>query len=182
MTKLSVSFGGSTYELPTKALRTKTYGSDKGSKYVYVNPPVAGLLVKQFVKRNFPNVLCRVVSESFANGNSLRVYVSTKLGAPVDSQTYKTISDFVNMWEYGKFNGMIDMYEDYENSGVVSDGGLELEAGVKYAFTDNQPRFGTVEWVVNEVRSGRTFNETVKYVDSKVVEKAKVELSSYMCV
>jgi len=33
---------------------------------------------------------------------------------------------------------------------------------------------------VNEVRSGRTFNETVKYVDSKVAEKARVELSSYM--
>ena len=26
-----------------------------------------------------------------------------------------------------------------------------------------------------------TFNETVKYVDSKVAEKARVELSSYMC-
>jgi hypothetical protein len=75
---------------------------------------------------------------------------------------------------------MIDMYESYENSGAVSDNGLELDAGIKYAFIENQPRFGTVEWVVNEVRSGRTFNETVKYVDSKVAEKARVELSSYM--
>jgi hypothetical protein len=57
---------------------------------------------------------------------------------------------------------------------------LELEAGVKYAFTENQPRFGTVEWVVNEVRSGRTFNDTVKYVDTKIAEKAKVELLPYM--
>ena len=180
MTKFSVSINGSTYELPLKAIRTKTYGPNKGSKYVYVNPPIAGLLVKQFVKRNFPNVLCRVVSESFANGNSLRVYVSTKLGAPVDSQTYKTISDFVNMWEYGKFNGMIDMYENYENSGAISDNGLMLEAWVKYAFTYNQPRFGTVEWVVNEVSGGRTFNETVKNVDKKIAQKAMVELSSYM--
>jgi len=180
MTKFSVSINGSTYELPLKAIRTKTYGPNKGSKYVYVNPPIAGLLVKQFVKRNFPNVLCRVVSDSFSGGNSLRVYVSTKLGAPIDSSTYKTISDFVNMWEYGKFNGMIDMYESYENSGAVSDNGLELEAGIKYAFTENQPRFGTVEWVVNEVRSGRTFNDTVKYVDAKIAEKAKVELLPYM--
>ena len=180
MTKFSVSINGSTYELPLKAIRTKTYGPNKGSKYVYVNPPIAGLLVKQFVKRNFPNILCRVVSDSFSGGNSLRVYVSTKLGAPIDSSTYKTISDFVNMWEYGKFNGMIDMYESYENSGAVSDNGLELDAGIKYAFIENQPRFGTVEWVVNEVRSGRTFNETVKYVDSKVAEKARDELSSYM--
>jgi hypothetical protein len=180
MTKFSVSINGSTYELPLKAIRTKTYGPNKGSKYVYVNPPVAGLLVKQFVKRNFPNVLCRVVSDSFSGGNSLRVYVSTKLGAPIDSQSFKTISDFVDMWEYGKFNGMIDMYESYENSGTISDNGLELEAGVKYAFTENQPRFGTVEWVVNEVRSGRTFNDTVKYVDAKIAEKAKVELLPYM--
>ena len=131
MTKFSVSINGSTYELPLKAIRTKTYGPNKGSKYVYVNPPIAGLLVKQFVKRNFPNVLCRVVSDSFSGGNSLRVYVSTKLGAPIDSSTYKTISDFVNMWEYGKFNGMIDMYESYENSGAVSDRGVEVEAGIK---------------------------------------------------
>lgn len=182
MKKFSVSINGSSYELPTKAIRAKTYGTDKGSKYVYVNPPIAGLLVKQFVKRNFPNVLCRVVSESFSGGNSLRVYVSTKLGAPIDSQTYKTISNFVNMWEYGKFNGMIDMYEDYENSGAISDNGLVLEAGVKYAFTDNQARFGTVEWVVNEVLMGRTFNETVKYVDKKIAEKARIELGNRVLV
>jgi hypothetical protein len=180
MTKFSVSIHGSSYELPLKAIRTKNYGPNKGSKYVYVNPPTAGLLVKQFVKRNFPNVLCRVASDSFSGGNSLRVYVSTKLGAPIDSQSFKTISDFVDMWEYGKFNGMIDMYESYENSGTISDNGLELEAGVKYAFTENQPRFGTVEWVVNEVRSGRTFSDTVKYVDAKIAEKAKVELLPYM--
>ena len=180
MKKFSVSISGSSYELPTKAIRTKTYGTDMGSKYVCVNPPIAGLLVKQFVKRNFPNVLCRVVSESFSGGNSLRVYVSTKLGAPIDSQTYKTISNFVDMWKYGKFNGMIDMYENYENSGAISDNGLVLEARVKYAFTENQPRFGTVEWVVNEVSGGRTFNETVKNVDKKIAQKAMVELSSYM--
>jgi len=178
MEKFSVSFGGFTYELPIKAIRTKTYGSNKGSKYVYVNPPIAGLLVKQFVKRNFPNVLCRVVSESFSGGNSLRVYVSTKLGAPIDSPTYKTINNFVNMWEYGKFNGMIDMYEDYENSGAVSDNGLELEAGVKYAFTENQPRFGTVEWVINEVSNGGLFEDAVRYVDKKIAQKAKLQLQS----
>lgn len=178
MKKFSVSINGSSYELPTKAIRAKTYGTDKGSKYVYVNPPIAGLMVKQFVKRNFPNVLCRVVSDSFSGGNSLRVYVSTKLGAPIDSSTYKSINNFVNLWEYGKFNGMIDMYEDYENSGVVSDNGLELEAGVKYAFTENQPRFGTVEWVINEVSNGRLFEEAVRYVDKKIAQKAKLQLQS----
>jgi hypothetical protein len=175
MTKFSVSIHGSSYELPLKAIRTKNYGPNKGSKYVYVNPPTAGLLVKQFVKRNFPNVLCRVASDSFSGGNSLRVYVSTKLGAPIDSQSFKTISDFVDMWEYGKFNGMIDMYESYETSGSVCGlTGMVLEASVKYVFVDNRAPFGKVEWVVNEVVNvGREFNDTVKYVsDQKVVSKA----------
>ncbi len=136
MTKFSVSINGSTYELPLKAIRTKTYGPNKGSKYVYVNPPIAGLLVKQFVKRNFPNVLCRVVSDSFSGGNSLRVYVSTKLGAPIDSSTYKTISDFVNMWEYGKFNGMIDMYEIIAYS-KMGDQVVVLEDEEGIIFTEN---------------------------------------------
>jgi len=178
MEKFSISINGSSYELPTKVLRTKTYGPTKGSKYVGVNPPITGLLVKQFVKRNFPNVLCRVASDSFSGGNSLRVYVSTKLGAPVDSQTFKTISNFVNMWVYGKFNGMIDMYENYENSGGFSDDGLELEADVKYAFTENKPRFGTVEWVVNEVSNGSLFEEAVRYVDKKIAQKAKLQLQT----
>ena len=40
---------------------------------------------------------------------------TTSVGYIKDNEfRYKTISDFVNMWEYGKFNGMIDMYESYE--------------------------------------------------------------------
>ena len=178
MEKFSISFGGSTYELPTKALRTKTYGPNKGSKYVYVNPPIAGLLVKQFVKKNYPNIICRIVSESFSGGNSLRVNVCTNVGGPVSEDIYKAISNFVNMWEYGKFNGMIDMYEDYENSGAVSDNGIELDASVKHAFTYNQPRFGTVEWVVNEVSNGSLFEEAVRYVDKKIAQKAKLQLQT----
>jgi hypothetical protein len=68
------------------------------------------------------------------------------------------------MWEYGKFNGMYDIYEDYEDSGAQTDNGFELKAGVKYVHVNNRPRFGTVEAILNEVlNEGRMYSEVVKY-------------------
>jgi hypothetical protein len=97
------------------------------------------------------------------------------MGAPVDSQIAYEVEKFANLWEYGKWNGMYDIYEDYENSGSVCGlTGIVLEAWVKYVFVENRAPFGKVEWVVNEVmNAGREFNETVQYIsDQKVVSKA----------
>jgi len=175
MKKMVIQINGQNFEVPTTALRTKTYGSNSGVKYVHINAPIAGSLVKQFVKMNYSGVMCSVKSDSFSGGNSLRVNLYTKMGAPVDSQIAHEVEKFAHLWEYGTFNGMHDIYESYETSGSVCGlTGMVLEAWVKYVFVDNQAPFGKVEWVVNEVVNvGREFNDTVKYVsDQKVVSKA----------
>jgi hypothetical protein len=157
--KIQIQIQGEIYELPQKAI--KTWG---GKTRIYVSHAEASLLVRQFAKKFFPQYVVKVSSDSFAGGNSLDVYVSTKLGGQVPQSVFEKISSFANMWEYGRFNGMYDIYENYEKSGVITDNGNEVEAGVKYVHVYNRPRFGTVEAILNEVlNEGRMYSEVVKY-------------------
>ena len=162
--KIQIALGGEIYEVSNKCVRNYASYEDKHGKYVYISHAEAGSLVKQFVKKNYPDVVCKVSSSSFAGGNSLDVYVHNKLGYPVAQHIYDQINQFAHMWEYGKFNGMYDIYEDYEESGAHSDNGNEIRAGVKYVSVNNRARFGTVEAILYEViAEGRDFSEVVKY-------------------
>jgi hypothetical protein len=162
--KIQIALEGQIYELSNKCVRNYASWSGKEGKYIYISHADAGSLVKQFVKKNYPNVVCKVSSSSFAGGNSLDVYVHDKLGKPIESDIYQKINEFANRWEYGKFNGMYDIYEDYESSGMMSDNGNEIQAGVKYVHVNNRARFGTVEAILYEViEEGRLFSEVVKY-------------------
>ena len=157
--KIKIQIQNEIYELPVKSLRNWS-----GKQLIYVSHAEASSLVRQFMKKFFPEYVVKVSSNSFAGGNSLDVYVCTKLGGQVNEVDFKQISSFANMWEYGKFNGMYDIYEDYEDSGAQTDNGFELKAGVKYVHVNNRPRFGTVEAILNEVlNEGRMYSEVVKY-------------------
>jgi hypothetical protein len=161
--KVKFQIEGETYELPLKAIRN--WG---GKETLYVSHAEASLLVRQFCKKFFPQYVVKVSSQSFAGGNSLDVYVSTPTGSPIPQSDFQQISNFANLWEYGKFNGMYDIYEDYDNSGAVSDSGREIKAGVKYVHVNNRARFGTVEAVLNEVlNEGRPFEEVIRFYTDK---------------
>jgi len=164
MKKIKVQIGGETYEVSEKAIRNYASYEKKEGQYLYISHTEAGSLIKQFCKKNFPQYVCRVSGSSFSMGNSVDVYVCTKLGSPIPQHHFQKISDFANLWEYGKFNGMYDIYEDYEESGAVTDNGNLLKAGVKYVHCNNRARFGTVEGVLNEVlNEGRSFEDATKY-------------------
>ena len=157
--KIQIQIGGTNYELPTKAVRNYN-----NKTYIYISHAEASLLVRQFAKKFFPQYVVKVSSSSFAGGNSLDVYVSTPTGGSIPQSDFQQISNFANLWEYGRFDGMTDCYDHYENSGAVSDKGTEVQAGVKYVHCNNRPRFGTVEAILNEVlNEGREFEQVVKY-------------------
>ena len=82
------------------------------------------------------------------------------------------------MWRYGRFDGMTDYYE-YEETKYGTDNGNIIEGGCKYVSVNNKPQFGTVEWIVNEVKNcGRALEDTTKYVsNTKYIEKATVQLT-----
>jgi hypothetical protein len=177
MANINIQLNGETYQVRETALRNY-----KGKTYINGGPTEAGQLVKQFVKKNFPQYLCRVKADHFSMGNSLDVYVTTPNGGSIPKDEFLKINGFAHQFEYGKFDGMYDIYESYDESGVVTDKGTEIEAGVKYVHTHNRPRFGTVEAILNEViNEGREFAEVVRfYTDSTgrvAAAKAKLMLN-----
>jgi len=172
MSNLKVQIAGTIYQINEKAFRTTGWNKEPITPYFYVSYVAAGQLVKQFVKKNYPNVVCRVKGDSFAGGNSMHVNVSNADGTPIPQADYEAINNFANLWEYGKYNGMEDMYESYETSGLRTDNGTELKAGVKYVSVDNRPSFGTTEWARYELSTGRTYKELSRYCDTKILDKA----------
>jgi hypothetical protein len=138
--KMAVIINDIRFEIKSEALRTTDYQRNPIKPKIYARPPIAGSMIKQYVKFKYPSVVCTVKSNSFANGNSLDVNISTKEGNPVDSDIMNDIVVFSGKFEYGKFNGMYDSYEIDKTSGMVSDKGTEIEAGVKYLSVYNRPR------------------------------------------
>ena len=174
---IPVDFQGIRYNVRKSALREYTYGDLKGQRYLHIGPTEAGQMVKQYVKTINKNYLCKVKAEHFSMGNSVNVYVCMKDGSPVPQGDYELIRDFVELWKYGRFDGMTDMYE-HEGCTYGTDNGNHLEGGCKYVTVENRPKFATVEWIVNEVKNaGRTLEETTRYVSNqKVIDRAVAQL------
>ena len=150
--KIALVIEGIKFELPAEALRSVDYWGKPIPAKVYANGPIAGSLVKQYVKAKYPKVVCSVKSNSFAGGNSLDVYLSEPTGDGVLSEIYHDVMRFANSFEYGRYNGWNDSYESYEKSGMETDKGTEIEAGVKYVHVNNKPAFGSVGDVVRMLR------------------------------
>jgi len=81
-------------------------------------------------------------TETYSGGTSINVYLYES-----DDHSYEVIKSLVNMFQYGNFNPMIDLYE-YKSSKLF----LELESGEKvvvsskYNMTYNKPPYGTKEY------------------------------------
>lgn len=150
--KIGLVIKGMKIEIPAEALRTTDYWGKTIEPYIYGNGPIAGKIVKEYVKSKYPKVICSVKSASFANGNSLDVHICNPDGSEVESSIYGDINYFANLFEYGKYNGMHDIYEEYAESGLVTDKGTKIEAGVKYVSVSNSPAFGTYPDVIRMLR------------------------------
>lgn len=74
-------------------------------------PAMAAKQIKSLLKEKYPHIKFSVKSESFANGDSVRV--SWNLGMKTEE-----IQNLVSKYEYGHFDGMTDSYE-YSN--VIKD-------------------------------------------------------------
>ena len=65
---------------------------------------MAAKAIREELKIKFPNIKFKVRSQNYSNGNS--VNISYKNAIPEDK-----IEAIVNKYQYGNFNGMIDLYE-----------------------------------------------------------------------
>ena len=63
--------------------------------------------IRKELKAAFPNTRFRVTSDNFAGGNAVRI-------GWVDGPSNEQVRELTDKYEYGHFDGMIDMYE-YSN-------------------------------------------------------------------
>ena len=171
--KIAIVVNGVKIELPAEVMRMR---NDGVTPYIYGSPVVAGKIIKSYVKSKYPNILIWCKSSSFANGNSLDVNVCMADSSEVSHEIYSDINTITNAFEYGKFNGWTDCYDSYEESGLKTEKGMEIEAGVKYAHCNNKAPFGTYPDVI------RMLTDMIagKYVWGPItLEKAIEKIKSY---
>ena len=135
------------YQLPINAYVAKpTYG---GTPYIHMSAKHSASIIKQFVKRFFPDIKVWSKSQTYSGGSSVDVSLSNLDGSEIHQNIYEQISEFSNKFKGGSFNGMEDIYE-YNNNDVLTDNGTKLDYFPSYVFCKNAPQWGTVEYWVNE--------------------------------
>lgn len=179
--KIAIVVNGVKIELPAEVMRMR---NDGVTPYIYGSPVVAGKIIKSYVKSKYPNILIWCKSSSFANGNSLDVNVCMADSSEVSPEIYSDINTITNAFEYGKFNGWTDCYDSYEESGLKTEKGMEIEAGVKYAHCNNKAPFGTYPDVIRmltDMIAGKyvwgplTLDKAIEKVKSYKVSDSNIE-------
>jgi hypothetical protein len=173
--KIKFNFAGVACEVPSECLITKSYfGEPLENPYIRIGRKEVASISKQFVKKNFPNILVWASSETFANGNSVSVYVCNGDGSDLntDSSEWKKISSFVRSLSGGRYNGYEDMYE--YNEAYETDNGTKLESYAKYVHCNNYAPHGSWPSAVKTLK-GLVAGEYVFGALSleKAIEKAK---------
>ena len=174
--KFKFTLNGINFTLPTKHLKTTDWNGNSIKPEISINHSAGSNLLKQYVKTKYPNVVVSVSSSTFSMGNSVDVYISDEFGNEVDKAIIDDVKSFGNMFVYGKFNGMIDMYESKE-CGAVSESGTTINGNIKYLSVNNRPKFCSLPDVVRMLREMTT---TENYVYGMIsIEKAIENVKGY---
>ncbi len=171
--KIYLTIQGEVYNLPIQALVKKgTEGMYNQETYIYMNAKNSASIIKQYVKKFFPEVKVWSTSKVYSGGSSVDVNVSNSDGSPIHQNVFEMISEFANLFQGGSFNGMEDIYE-YNEENLSTDKGTPLKYFPKYVFSNNSPKWGSVEYWMNEYNKWleNTGTEEWSHYDS-MVEKA----------
>ena len=169
--KFKFELNGMTFQLPMKHVQTEDYyGKKLPQPIIRMNHAATAAVVKQYVKKMYPEVIVAATSSSFSMGNSVSVYISDERGGEVNNSIISDVQRFGSQFVYGKFNGMEDMYE-YSGVDGKTDSGTKLDAGTKYLHVQNKPKFCSVPDIyrmINDMMDG-------KYVFGKISLEESIE-------
>ena len=99
--KIKFVLSGIEFQLDEKFLKTKDYYGKPFSKPQIRIDHVAGAsVVKQYVKKKYPNVVVSSSSSSFSMGNSVSIYLSDEYGNGVDESIVKDVNQFGSQFVY----------------------------------------------------------------------------------
>jgi hypothetical protein len=174
--KFKFQLNGMTFELPMKHVQTKDYYGKEIQPTIRMNQAATAAVVKQYVKKMYPEVVVSATSSSFANGNSVSVYISDEVGNEVSNGIISDVQSFGNQFVYGKFNGMEDIYEHHSKENAT-DSGTKIEAGTKYLHVQNRPKFCSLPDICRMIYD---MTQTENYVFGKIsIEKAIEQIKGY---
>lgn len=151
--KIKIKFLNQEFLLPSDVLREDGWYE---GKYVYLNAKNTAVVIRQFIKNNFPQIKAWVTSDLYSGGSSVRVNMCRTNGQLVPYEWEKEINTFTNSLKAGSFNGMEDIYE-YRDEKLYTDNGTRIAGLPSYIFVDNKPQWDTPEYWLNE---WRTFDES----------------------
>ena len=176
--KFKFELNGMTFQLPIKSVQTTDYQGNKVEPVINMNQSETASVIKQYVKKMYPEVVVSSTSKSFSMGNSVDVYLSDERGVGVSKEIVEDVQSFGNMFVYGKFNGMEDMYEHFghDNDGKTENG-TQLRAGTKYLHVQARPKFCSVPDIYRMIYE---MTQTENYVFGKIsLEKAIEQVKGY---
>ena len=173
--KVKIEIQGNEFLIPETAIGQDSYNGNK--PYVYMRAKTCALIIKQFVKKNYPHLVCSATSDVYSGGSSVRVNVCGKDGSKVDKSEFEQIEKWKWVFQGGTFNGMIDMYELGEDS-PSTDSGTPLKYFPSYVFIENKPNWGSKEYWMSEWSNWKklldldyTMTENEKEWTDRVVNK-----------
>jgi len=146
--KLKFSINNNEFTLPIGSYQESNWGGSV-EKYIHMSAKNSATVIKQFVKQNFPQYKVWAVSDTYSGGSSTRIYVCNEDGSSIPTEDYKRIEQWKWILSGGSFNGMEDIYE-YREDELTTDNGMALKYFPSYIFIDNKPKWGTVEYWLNE--------------------------------
>ena len=172
--KFKFELNGMTFQLPIKSVQTTDYQGNKIKPIIRMNHAPTASVIKQYVKKMYPEVVVSSTSSSFSMGNSVSVYLSDERGAEVRKEIVEDVQAFGNQFVYGKFNGMEDMYEHHSKENAT-DSGTQIDAGTKFLHVQNRPKHASLPDVVRMLCEMTTTENYVfgKLSITEAVKKAK---------
>jgi len=156
--KVKISILGNEFLIPADSIQEDRFNKSN-EKYVYMRAKLCASIIKQFVKKQYPHLVCSAVSDIYSGGSSVRVNVCGKDGSEVDYETFKEISKWKSVLQGGSFDGMYDIY-NYREDNPTTDAGTPLKYFPSYVFIENKPNWGSKEYWMSE------WNEWKKLMDT----------------
>jgi len=169
--KLKFQLNGQEFLLPLDSYREQTWGGSL-EKYIHMSAKNCASIIKQFVKKNYPQLKVWAGSDVYSGGSSVRVEVCNQDGSEVDYDIFKDISKWKSILQGGNFNGMEDIYE-YREDKLTTEKGMELKYFPSYIFIDNKPKWGSVEYWVNQEKDYRDNMHLPEYSKQKEILENK---------
>jgi len=147
--KIKLTILGEEYQLPISALVLKGSTQWNEETYIHMSAKHTASIIKQYVKKNFPDIKVWSKSQTYSGGSSVDVSLSNSDGSEISQNIFEQISEFSNQFKAGSFNGMEDIYE-YNEGTKTTDNNTPLKYFPSYVFCNNSPKWGSVEYWMNE--------------------------------